>query len=186
MDPQDNIRVVKQTYDNFKTGNIPAVLSLVADKVEWQVPDIEGVPLSGKRKGREEVADFFRELAEEEDVISFEPQDFIAQGDKVVAFGNIFLPRESDAARVYQRLCPCVYDPEREDRALSGIHGHRSGGYRLSAKGCGLGRSSYLIHKIHWVYRRARLPLFSLANARASSFFRAAGKSSNADITSAQ
>ena len=85
---QDNLKVVQQAYANFKTGNIPAVLELVADKVEWQLPEMEGVPLGGKRKGRDGVAGFFTKLAETEEVISFEPREFVAQGDKVIALGS--------------------------------------------------------------------------------------------------
>src|SRR5215471_14105143 len=85
---QDNVKVVQQAYANFKAGNVPAVLDLVADKVEWQIPEIEGVPLGGRRKGRDGVAGFFAKLAELEELISFEPREFIAQGDKVVAVGT--------------------------------------------------------------------------------------------------
>jgi ketosteroid isomerase-like protein len=88
MDPQENTRVVKQAYDNYKTGNIPAVLNLLIERVEWQLPEMEGVPLGGKRKGRDGVAGFFNKLAELEDVIRFEPREFIAEGDKVVALGT--------------------------------------------------------------------------------------------------
>jgi ketosteroid isomerase-like protein len=88
MDPQENTKVVKQAYDNFKAGNVPALLDLVTERVEWQLPEMEGVPLGGKRKGRDGVAGFFSKLAEIEDVISFEVREFIAQGDKVVALGT--------------------------------------------------------------------------------------------------
>jgi ketosteroid isomerase-like protein len=85
---QDNVKVVQQVYANFKTGNIPALLDQLSEKVEWQLPDMDGVSLGGKRKGRDGVAGFFTKLAEEEDVISFEPREFVAQGDKVVAVGT--------------------------------------------------------------------------------------------------
>jgi uncharacterized protein len=85
---QDNVKVVQQAYANFKTGSIPALLDQLSEKVEWQLPEMEGVPLGGKRKGRDGVAGFFTKLAETEEVISFEPREFVAQGDKVVAMGS--------------------------------------------------------------------------------------------------
>jgi uncharacterized protein len=85
---QDNVKVVQQAYANFKTVNIPALLDQLSEKVEWQLPEMEGVPLGGKRKGRDGVAGFFTKLAETEEVISFEPREFVAQGEKVVAMGS--------------------------------------------------------------------------------------------------
>jgi ketosteroid isomerase-like protein len=85
---QDNVKVVQQAYANFKSGNIPAVLELVADKVEWQLPEMESVPLGGRRKGRDGVAGFFAKMAELQEVLNFEPREFIAQGDKVVVVGT--------------------------------------------------------------------------------------------------
>jgi ketosteroid isomerase-like protein len=46
------------------------------------------VPFSGERKGKAAVAEFFRQVAESEDFEQFEPREFVAQGDKVVALGH--------------------------------------------------------------------------------------------------
>jgi ketosteroid isomerase-like protein len=88
MNPQENVKVAQQAYTNFKAGNIPALLNLVADDVEWILPEVAGVAISGTREGREEVADFFRTLNETQEVISFEPREFIAQNDQVVVLGR--------------------------------------------------------------------------------------------------
>ena len=87
MEPKENVKVIQQAYANFKTGNIAGLLDLVSDRVEWQLPEMIGVPFAGKRKGRDGVAGFFAKLAETEEVISFEPREFIAQDDKVVVTG---------------------------------------------------------------------------------------------------
>jgi ketosteroid isomerase-like protein len=39
-------------------------------------------------RGREQVGRFFSTVAQAQDVIEFEPEDFIAQGDKVIALGR--------------------------------------------------------------------------------------------------
>lgn len=88
MNPQDNVKIAQQAYANFKAGNIPSLLNLVDDSVEWILPEVAGVAISGTREGREEVADFFRTLGETQEVISFEPRQFIAQNDLVVALGS--------------------------------------------------------------------------------------------------
>jgi uncharacterized protein len=88
MSEQENTQIVRQTYANFKSGDIQALVSLLSDDVEWQLPEIEGVPFAGQRRGREEVAQFFATLADAQDVRQFEPRELIAQGEKVVALGH--------------------------------------------------------------------------------------------------
>ena len=88
MNEQENTRIVQQAYENFKNGDLRALLDLYSDDIDWRLPEIENMPFFGKRKGREETAEFFQSLAEAQDVLTFNPQEFIAQGDKVVVLGN--------------------------------------------------------------------------------------------------
>jgi ketosteroid isomerase-like protein len=88
MSEQDNVRVVQQAYENFKGGNIEGVLGQLSEDVDWRLPEIANAPFAGARRGREQVAEFFSSLAEAQDVRSFEPREFVAQGDKVVALGT--------------------------------------------------------------------------------------------------
>jgi uncharacterized protein len=88
MDPQENIKLVQQGYQHFKSGNIPALLDMLSDTVEWVFPDLKGVAVTGTRRGRKEVADFYTKLAETQETLSFEPREFVAQGDKVVVLGH--------------------------------------------------------------------------------------------------
>src|SRR5947209_16685031 len=88
MSEQQNTNLVQRAYENFKSGDIQAVLGLLSDDVQWQLPGIEGVPFAGKHHGREQVAQFFSTLAKAQEVREFEPREFVAQGDKVVALGH--------------------------------------------------------------------------------------------------
>ncbi len=88
MSEQENTKVVQQAYENFKSGNIPALLNLISDEIKWQVPEIKNVPFAGKRHGREQTAQFFAIVAEAQEAQQFEPREYIAQGDKVVALGH--------------------------------------------------------------------------------------------------
>lgn len=90
MNDQANVAVVKQAYDNFKSGNIEALLEQMTEEVEWRLPDIEGVPFAGARRGRAQVAEFFSILGDAQDTLSFEPRELVAEGDKVVALGSYF------------------------------------------------------------------------------------------------
>jgi ketosteroid isomerase-like protein len=88
MSEQNNVEVVQRAYSNFKSGDVGALLEQVSEDVDWRLPEIEGAPFAGARKGRGQVSEFFTSLADAQDVLSFEPREFVAQGDKVVALGR--------------------------------------------------------------------------------------------------
>ena len=88
MSEQENIAVVQEAYNNFKTGNISGLVDQMTDDVVWQLPEIKNVPIAGKRTGRDGVADFFDSVWRDQDVLEFEPGEIIAQNDKVVSLGH--------------------------------------------------------------------------------------------------
>jgi ketosteroid isomerase-like protein len=88
MSEKENIEVVEKAYQNFKSGSIPALLDLLANDVTWQLPEIENVPFGGRREGRDEVGGFFASLADSQESLTFEPREFVAQNDKVIALGR--------------------------------------------------------------------------------------------------
>ena len=100
MNEQENAATVQQAYHNFKTGNIQGLLDQMSDNVTWELPEIEGVPLAGKRIGRDGVKDFFATLARDQDVLEFEPLESLAQGDKVISLGH-YKWRVKDTGREY-------------------------------------------------------------------------------------
>ena len=88
MSEQENTAVVQRAYDNFKTGNIQALLDQMSEDATWQLPEIEGVAIGGKRTGRDGIKDFFETLARDQEVLEFEPRESVAQGDRVVSLGD--------------------------------------------------------------------------------------------------
>ena len=101
MSEQANTRLIEQAYDNFKRGDIQAVLGLFSEDIEWRLPDIPNVPFGGVRHGREQVAQFFASLADSQEVQQFDPQEYIAQGEKVVARGH-YAWRVKSTGRTYE------------------------------------------------------------------------------------
>ena len=87
MGEQANIELVKKAYDAFQKGDINGVLALADPDVDWKLPDMEGIPFSGSRRGLGEVAEFFRQVDELMQLRSFTPREFIAQGDRVIVLG---------------------------------------------------------------------------------------------------
>lgn len=89
MAEQDNVKVVQEAYAAFGRADIPGLLELVAEGVDWETPGRpEAIPYAGRRRGRAEVAQFFSTLDEVEEFLRFEPGEFIAQGDRVAVVGS--------------------------------------------------------------------------------------------------
>jgi len=116
---EQNKEIVKRAYENFKSGNIESLLGQLSDGVEWQLPDIENVPFAGKRSGRASVAQFFSLLAEDQDALQFEPQEFVAEGDRVVALGQ-YLWRVKSTGREYGGQWAHVFTIR--DGKIAGFH----------------------------------------------------------------
>jgi ketosteroid isomerase-like protein len=90
MAEKENIAVVQQAYAAFQRGDIAAILALVGKDVEWE--GVKGAPasvaFSGLRRGRPAVEEFFALVVREEEFTRFEPKEFFANGDRVVALGS--------------------------------------------------------------------------------------------------
>ncbi len=102
MAEQENAQTVKEIYAAFGRGDVPAILDTLAGGFEWHhhgPPDI--VPWARSRHTRDEVADFFKVLADNLEVLAFEPQEYVAQGDKVVALG-VFRARVKSTGRPFE------------------------------------------------------------------------------------
>lgn len=84
----NNTEIVQKGYECFGSGDIPGLLALFSDDIEWEVPEIENAPFAGSRTGIASVGEFFTQLDAAEDITRFEPLEFIAQGDKVVVLGE--------------------------------------------------------------------------------------------------
>jgi len=90
IEDQD-VQVVQHLYEAFGRGDIPAVLNLIDSSATWVNPYGKGhFPGQwGKPcRGHDEIAKFFQAVNEAIEVRGFNPYDFIAQGDKVVALIN--------------------------------------------------------------------------------------------------
>src|ERR671926_1076253 len=87
MNERTKVGVVQQGYEAFGRGDIPAVLDLLTDDVEWTLQGPSVLPFAGTRRGREGVAEFFSLLGENLEFQEFEAREFVAQGDTVVVLG---------------------------------------------------------------------------------------------------
>ena len=90
MQEAQNTKVVQEAYAAFGRGDVQGILDRVTDDVIWK--GVYGaaahVPTSGERRGKSAVATFFKQVAETVKFSRFEPKEFIATGDRVVALGS--------------------------------------------------------------------------------------------------
>jgi ketosteroid isomerase-like protein len=88
MDEQKNIQLVKQCYDAFLQGDIDLLLTYMSNDIDWELAEVEGVAFSGKRHGRDAVAQFFQTMNQMQEARDFRPLEFTAQDDRVVVTGH--------------------------------------------------------------------------------------------------
>ncbi len=80
---------VKALYDAFATGNIPFILENVSEDFTWQDPnDPLIVPYGGLHKGRDGFMQFFQQLGGNTDTSLWQVDDYISEGEMVVAEGK--------------------------------------------------------------------------------------------------
>jgi hypothetical protein len=86
MSADENTRLAQSAYEAFGRGDMAALAEVMADDIEWVNPgDPDDDPNAGTFKGKEAVLGWFGGLASTLDFTTFEPREFIAQGDKVVS-----------------------------------------------------------------------------------------------------
>lgn len=105
MKEQDNTKLVKQGYDSFLKGDLNGLLSLFSSEIDWEIPELEAAPFSGKRHGKDAVAGFFRDMLASQDVREMVPQEFIAQGDTVVVLGHFTFAVKSTGREYSDDFC---------------------------------------------------------------------------------
>ena len=93
MGNNENIELIKTLFKAFGQGDIPTVLKMLCEEVEWQSPvsritDRETISWASLRKGSEEVAQFFKELGEKMKPEPFQIHGYTAQNDTVVVEGS--------------------------------------------------------------------------------------------------
>jgi ketosteroid isomerase-like protein len=79
---EQSVEVVKRAYAAFAAGDVPGVLGVFADDIEWH--EAEGMPYGGIYRGGEAVAqNVFGPISQ--DVVGFAvtPEEFMATGDTV-------------------------------------------------------------------------------------------------------
>ncbi len=88
MSERENTETVQRLFHAFGRGDVGVLMSLLSEDVLWFLPGpAELVPYAGERHGHAGASDFFQRLGAAVEFEQFEPREFVAQNDKVVALG---------------------------------------------------------------------------------------------------
>ena len=87
MSQHDNIQAIKRGYEAFGRGDLNTLLDIFSDDIEWITPGPPELATSGRRRGRQQVAEFFRHVGELFEFHNFEPRTFVADDNHVIVLG---------------------------------------------------------------------------------------------------
>ena len=84
-----NPSFVRSLYAAFGRGDVSTIVDAMTPDAAWEVVGrVKDYPLFGARKGPAAVRDFFRQVGENQEAVSFTPRDFHAAGNTVLVLGH--------------------------------------------------------------------------------------------------
>jgi ketosteroid isomerase-like protein len=84
--PNDNVDLLRSTYEAFGRGDIPAVIDVLDENIVWNTPAV--LPHAMTVNGRDDVGAFFQKLASTWQDFNLEIDDYVASGDRVCVIGR--------------------------------------------------------------------------------------------------
>jgi len=118
-----NVRTIQEIYAAFGRGDIPAILSRLAESVEWEYgPTSTNVPWLQRRRGRDGAAAFFASLAHF-DMHAFRPKEFLEGDGVVVVLLDVDFTVRATGRRIVEEDEIHVWRFDAEGRVVRHRHG---------------------------------------------------------------
>lgn len=86
-----NIETTQAVFAAFGAGDIPAILELLDENVVIEFYGPSTIPYAGTYRGREEARRFFETVLSSVQINAFDPEEFLADADKVIVTGHLNL-----------------------------------------------------------------------------------------------
>jgi cytochrome P450/ketosteroid isomerase-like protein len=86
-----NLATVREVFARFGAGDVDGILALLDPEVRIEFYGPSVVPYAGFYRGHAEARRFFETVLSRVEIARFEPQEFLARGDKVVVTGALQL-----------------------------------------------------------------------------------------------
>jgi len=87
MEKEKYIQIIQQVYLDFGNQNIQGVLNALTDDIAWNDPGYPEVPYAKTRTGKNDVMNFFVEMAGTITFTNFIPQEFYYDQETVLVKG---------------------------------------------------------------------------------------------------
>jgi ketosteroid isomerase-like protein len=81
------VETVREMYAAFGRSDLPALLEWLTEDVEWTLHGSRGLAYMRTARGKADVARWFAQVAELDDIQAFEPREFLAGPDHVTVLG---------------------------------------------------------------------------------------------------
>jgi ketosteroid isomerase-like protein len=99
---EENVNIMRQGYEAFNRGDIEAVTSIMDPNIEWQEPDVEGLPARGTHHGPEAlVNNVIGPVVETWDDFQAVAEEFLDAGERVIVLGR-FRGRGKESGRTFE------------------------------------------------------------------------------------
>jgi ketosteroid isomerase-like protein len=89
MSEQDNVEQIERIFEAFGRGDIPYIIDHLTEDVRWVSRLEPVVPWAGDYSGKANVPRFFEALGGSAEVTAHPVNQLVAQGDTVVATGEV-------------------------------------------------------------------------------------------------
>src|ERR1041384_807619 len=88
MNEQSNVELIRKMYAAFGAGDVQTILGGVADNAAWINHGPATIPYAGSRTGKAQIGEFFKAIGDSTTGGKVVAENFIAQGETVVATGR--------------------------------------------------------------------------------------------------
>lgn len=85
-----DVQTLKDAYAAFASGDIDTVVAAMDPKIEWEEPDVQGLPGGGIQNGPDEVVkNVFAPIPEHWESFELDPREFVDGGETIVMLGRM-------------------------------------------------------------------------------------------------
>jgi uncharacterized protein len=91
---------LRERYERFSQGDLERALDLWSDDFVWEGSSASELPGSGRHEGKQTAIEVLQRTVGAWDKFELNPDEFIEQGDTVVALGHIDVSKDDRSARL--------------------------------------------------------------------------------------
>ena len=96
----NNIEATQAVFADFGAGNVPAILERLDDDIVIEFYGPATIPYAGTYRGKDEARRFFETVLSSVDIHQFDPEEFLADADKVIVTGHLNLTARSTGGTI--------------------------------------------------------------------------------------